>query len=100
MAGQDGHAAHHLEALQQLRQEPHRFSLFAALRLLERVDQTRPRLGEARRPADEWVRIEQPPHLTFAPSDVTTAQPASAAGCGSGSSVSGCSAPTGRCRPI
>jgi type VI secretion system protein ImpH len=76
MAGQDGLTAHHLEALQQLRQEPHRFSLFAALRLLERVDQARPRLGEARRPADEWVRIEQPPHLTFAPSDVTTAQSA------------------------
>lgn len=76
MAGQDRLTAHHLEALQQLRHEPHRFSLFAALRLLERVDQTRPRLGEARRPADEWVRIEQPPHLTFAPSDVTTVQPA------------------------
>ena len=76
MAGPDGLAAHHLEALHELRQEPHRFSLFAALRLLERVDPARPRLGEARRPADEWVRIEQPPHLTFAPSDVTTAQPA------------------------
>jgi type VI secretion system protein ImpH len=78
MAGPDGRPSHHLEALQQLRQEPHRFSLFAALRLLERVDQTRPRLGEARRPADEWVRVEQPPHLTFAPSDVTTAEPAQA----------------------
>jgi len=74
MAGPDGLASHHLEALQRLRQEPQRFSLFAALRLVERVDPARPRLGEARRPADEWVRIEQPPHLTFAPSDVATAE--------------------------
>jgi type VI secretion system protein ImpH len=72
MAGPDGHAAHHLAALQQLRQEPHRFTLFAALRLLEQADPSRPRLGEARRPDDEWVRVEQPPHLIFAPSDVAS----------------------------
>lgn len=77
MAGPDGHAPHDLEALQQLRREPRRFSLFAALRLLERADQNRPRIGEARRPAEEWVRIEQLPHLTFAPSDVTSAEPSS-----------------------
>ena len=71
MAGQDGYSSPHLEALQRLRQEPQRFSLFAALRLLERADPARPRVGEARRPEDEWVRIEQPPHLNFAPSDVT-----------------------------
>jgi type VI secretion system protein ImpH len=74
MAGPDGQAAQHLAALQQLRDEPSRFTLFAALRLVERADPSLPRLGEARRPADEWVRIEQPPHLTFAPSDVTTAE--------------------------
>ena len=73
MAGPDGHAAHHLEAVQQLRDEPQRFTLFAALRLLECADPARPRLGEARRPEEEWVRIEQPPYLTFAPSDVATA---------------------------
>jgi type VI secretion system protein ImpH len=77
MASPDGHAPHDLEALQQLRREPRRFSLFAALRLLERADQNRPRIGEARRPAEEWVRIEQLPHLTFAPSDVTSAEPSS-----------------------
>ena len=77
MAGSDGFAAHHLEALQRLRLEPKRFSLFAALRLIERVDPALPRLGEARRPADEWVRVEQLPHLTFAPSDVSTAEPRS-----------------------
>ncbi len=74
MAGQDGQAAHHLEVLQRLRQEPKRFSLFAALSLVERADPARPRIGEARRPADESVRITQPPHLTFAPSDVDSAE--------------------------
>lgn len=74
MASADGYASQPLTALQRLRQEPHRFSLFAALRLLEQLEPARPRLGEARRPADESVRFEQPPHLTFAPSDVATVE--------------------------
>lgn len=74
MAGSDGLASQPVTALQRLRQEPHRFSLFAALRLLEQLDPARPRLGEARRPADESVRFEQPPHLTFAPCDVSSVE--------------------------
>jgi type VI secretion system protein ImpH len=77
MAGQDGRAPRALDALQQLRQEPHRFSLFAALRVLERQEPDRPRIGDARRPDDERVRVEQPPHLTFAPCDVESVQAAS-----------------------
>jgi type VI secretion system protein ImpH len=77
MAGPDRHSAQPLTALEQLKREPHRFSLFAALRVLERTDPARPRLGEARRAADDWVRIEQLPHLTFAPSDIAAAQAAS-----------------------
>lgn len=77
MAGPDGYSAPRVELLQALRLSPQRFSLFAALRLLERADPDRPRLGESRRPADEWVRIEQPPHLTFAPCDVTSVEAAS-----------------------
>jgi type VI secretion system protein ImpH len=73
MAGQDGHAPHDLAALRELRGEPRRFELFAAMRLLERIEPDRPRLGEARRPADEQVRIEQPPHLTFAPAAIASA---------------------------
>lgn len=74
MAGPDGRAANDLAALQQLRQDPRRYSLFAALRVLERADTSRPRIGEARRPEDEWVRIEQPPYLTFAPTDIASAE--------------------------
>lgn len=74
MAGQDRHATHALDALQELRQEPHRFSLFAALRLLECSEPARPRIGAARRPEDEAVRVEQTPHLTFAPGDLESVQ--------------------------
>jgi type VI secretion system protein ImpH len=49
---------------------PHRFTLFAALRLLEQLHAERPRLGEARRLADDAVRLAQPPHLIFAPADI------------------------------
>ena len=67
MAGPDGHPPDAVAVLEPLRRDPHRFSLFAALRLLERAAPDRPRLGTARRPADETVMLEQPPHLEFAP---------------------------------
>jgi len=68
-------APDHLEAFGELRREPYRFSLFAAMRLVERSYASSPRLGEARRPADEAIRCEQPPHLNFAPNDVATFAP-------------------------
>jgi type VI secretion system protein ImpH len=58
------------DMLRTLQAEPHRFSLFAALRLIERAYRDQPRLGESRRLANEPVRLAQPPHLNFAPSDV------------------------------
>ncbi|MGH8169869.1 MAG: type VI secretion system baseplate subunit TssG [Steroidobacteraceae bacterium] len=58
-------------ALEQLRAQPHRFTLFAALRLLEQSFPTSPRLGESRKAADDPVRIGQTPSLSFAPSDVS-----------------------------
>lgn len=70
MAGADGISPDALASLERLRRDPKRFSLFAALRLLERAEPGRPRMGRSRRPADESIRLEQPPHLTFAPCDV------------------------------
>ena len=58
-------------AQNRLRDEPYRFTLFAALRLLEQLHPERPRLGEARRASDDAVRLAQPPHLIFPPSDVS-----------------------------
>ena len=71
MADSTRNAADAVTALQALRDEPHRYSLFAALRLIERAYGDRPRIGEARRPGHEPVRLAQPPHLSFAPSDVS-----------------------------
>lgn len=70
MAGTDRAPSGHLKALEQLAAEPHRFALFAALRLLEQAYAERPRLGESRKAADDPVRLGQAPHLVFAPSDV------------------------------
>lgn len=67
MAGTAGHST---DALSTLRDEAHRFSLFAALRLLERAHRDRPRLGESRRPVEDPVRLSQPPHLNFAPTEL------------------------------
>jgi len=59
-------------ALHRLAAEPHRFALFAALRLLEQAHAARPRLGEARKSSDDAVRIGQAPTLSFAASDVSS----------------------------
>ena len=60
-----------MSSLDRLRDEPYRFTLFAALRLLEQLYPQRPRLGEGRRASDDAIRLAQPPHLIFAPSDVS-----------------------------
>jgi type VI secretion system protein ImpH len=59
-----------MSSLDRLRDDAHRFSLFAALRLLEQLDPSRPRFGQSRRASEEAVRLAQRPHLMFAPSDV------------------------------
>jgi len=48
----------------------HSYSLFAALRLLERQFASHPRFGESRKAADDAVRLGQAPHLSFAASDL------------------------------
>jgi type VI secretion system protein ImpH len=63
------------EMLGPLGAEPERFTLFAALRLLEQVFASHPRLGEARRAADEPVRLGQAPTLAFAPTEVSAFAP-------------------------
>ncbi|MDN5937418.1 MAG: type VI secretion system baseplate subunit TssG [Salinisphaera sp.] len=62
-----------------LDQSPQRFTLFAALRLIEAGNAARPRLGQSRRPAQDAVRVGQQPQLWFAPSDVTAYQAGSPA---------------------
>lgn len=59
-----------MTTIDSLQDDPYRFTLFAALRLLEQLSPERARFGESRRLADDGVRLVQPPHLTFAPSDL------------------------------
>ncbi|MDE2081624.1 MAG: type VI secretion system baseplate subunit TssG [Burkholderiales bacterium] len=53
--------------------EPHRFDFFHALRLIEAYHADKPRLGTARRPQDEPVRLGQSDGLDFAPAALSRA---------------------------
>jgi type VI secretion system protein ImpH len=70
MAGPDRQPPDPVAALAVLEARPDRFTLFAALRLIEAVHDGHPRLAESRKAADDAVRLRQAPHLFFAPSDV------------------------------
>lgn len=60
--------------LRALQDAPSRFSLFAALRLLERAYADHPRLGESRSVSEDAIRLRQPPHLMFAPAELAQLQ--------------------------
>ena len=47
--------------------EPWRYDFFAAMRAIEAFNADKPRLGTARRPMDEPLRLGQTPDLSFAP---------------------------------
>ena len=70
MAAEDRTATPGLELVRVLGEEPGRWTLYAALRAVESARPDLPRLGEARRPAEEWVRLGQDPSLEFATSEL------------------------------
>lgn len=72
MAGDARTSTRALEFQVELEQAPHRYELFAALRMLECLHPDHPRVGEANRAADEAVRLGQVPSLAFAPSDLSS----------------------------
>jgi type VI secretion system protein ImpH len=55
---------------------PWNFDYFHALRLIDAQHPQLPRLGTARRPVDEPVRLAQAPDLSFAPAALHAVQPA------------------------
>jgi type VI secretion system protein ImpH len=67
-----------VKTLDRLAAEPWRYDFFHAMRLIECDDLLRPRLGTARRPVDEPVRLAQSPDQSFAPSAIHALVPASA----------------------
>jgi len=50
---------------------PHRYDFFHALRLIEALHADKPRLGQARRPVDEPLRLGQAADLSFAASSLS-----------------------------
>lgn len=72
MAGKDRRPADPVTGLDALEQQPERFGLFAALRLLECAHPDAPRLGRGRRPQDEPVRLGQLPSMRFAPGELAS----------------------------
>ncbi len=58
-------------ALRAMAAAPHHYDFFHALRLIEALHPDKPRLGTARRPADEPVRLGQAADLSFAGSSIS-----------------------------
>lgn len=71
MAGQDGDADRRLMFLEALRRVPQRFDFYQVMRRIEAGRPELPRLGEARRPSAEPVRLAQEAELAFAVTNVT-----------------------------
>lgn len=51
---------------------PYRYDFFQAMRLIEAAHPHKPRLGTARKPSDEPLRLGQAPELSFAPSSLAS----------------------------
>lgn len=72
MASETRATADALELERSLADNPHKFSFLSAVRFLECRFRNRPRLGTARRPNEEPVRLGQDPHLHFAPATLAS----------------------------
>jgi type VI secretion system protein ImpH len=61
-----------LSLFRQLEARPYGFDFFQALRRIECLFPSKPRLGAGQRPADEPVRLAQEPSLSFAPATLSS----------------------------
>lgn len=61
-----------VEFERRLAEAPHRFGFFQTLRRLECLHPDRPRIGESRRLAEEYLRLGQDPSLAFAPATLSS----------------------------
>ena len=64
------------ELLRRLRDEPHKFDFFQAVRLLENAHPGLPRVGTSMRLRDDPIRFAQSPSLSFAPAALASFAPA------------------------
>ena len=60
------------ELLRRLREEPHKFDFFQAVRLLEAAHPGLPRVGTSLRLRDDPIRFAQSPSLSFAPATLSS----------------------------
>jgi type VI secretion system protein ImpH len=71
VAGQDGNADRRLKFIEALGRTPERFDFYQVMRRLEAASPSLPRLGEARRPSAEPLRLAQEAELGFAVANLT-----------------------------
>ena len=72
MASKNGQQRDSLALLTDLQQQPYKYGFYAALRQLECLYKNKPRIGYARKPADDAVRFGQEPSMQFAPSTLAS----------------------------
>ena len=60
---------------ERLRDQPHEYAFFAAMRLLEAAHRGRPRFGHSKRPAQDALRLAQEPSVTHAPAMLAGYEP-------------------------
>lgn len=75
MARPDRNTTDRLDALARLAAEPYRFGFQQAVRMLECLHRTGPRIGKSLRAADDPVRFAQQATLGFAPSTISEFKP-------------------------
>lgn len=63
------------DTLEAMAKEPWSFDFFQALRRIDARQPDKPRLGTARRPSDEPVRLAQAPEMSFAPASLHAVKP-------------------------
>ena len=70
MAAREGSRSDHLTHFAQLAASPETHHIFHALRIIEAANPDSPRLGESRRPREDYVRLQQEAELAFPPSTI------------------------------
>ncbi|MBC7944050.1 MAG: type VI secretion system baseplate subunit TssG, partial [Burkholderiales bacterium] len=61
-----------LNFFRELEQKPYNYDFFQALRRIDCLFPSKPRTGQALKPAEEAVRLGQEPSLAFAPSTLSS----------------------------
>jgi type VI secretion system protein ImpH len=71
MASQNGPAPVALEHQRRLKEKPHQFGFYTAMRVVECANPEQPRIGKSMHPSDECFTVAQMPSMNFAASSVT-----------------------------